>query len=143
METSPDKIAELRVKYFEMIQAAICRLSAYNATLKNYCITLTTAVCGFAITIHKPSVILLALLPILVLAVLDAQYLRAERRFRSLYSAARMEKDSEMPSFDMDISKIKTVGFWGAVFSWSVSGFYSPIVVGIIALLVVVSSVPK
>jgi uncharacterized protein (DUF486 family) len=79
---SPEKIAELSVKHLEMIQAVVARLASYGAALKNYCLTLTTAVCGFAITLQRPLVAALALLPIVIFAVLDAQYLQVERRLR-------------------------------------------------------------
>jgi hypothetical protein len=51
---SPEKIADLRVKELEMIQVVIGRLGSYGATLKNYCITLATAICGFAFTSNRP-----------------------------------------------------------------------------------------
>jgi hypothetical protein len=75
----------LQVKQLEMVQAIIARLGNYGATLKNYCITLTMAVCGFAITLQRPVVAVLALLPIIIFALLDAQFLRTERRFRGLF----------------------------------------------------------
>ena len=79
MSVSPDKRAELWVKHLEMIQGIMTRIAGYGASLKNYCLTLTTAVCGFAITLQRPLVAALALLPLVIFAVLDAQYLRVER----------------------------------------------------------------
>ncbi len=79
MSVSPDKRAELWVKHLEMIQGIVTRIAGYGASLKNYCLTLTTAVCGFAITLQRPLVAALALLPLVIFAVLDAQYLRVER----------------------------------------------------------------
>src|ERR1019366_5262688 len=84
MDLDSAKIADLRVKHLEMLQAVISRIAGQGATLKNYCITLTTAVCGFAITLEKPLVTLLALCPVTIFALLDVQYLRMERRFRVL-----------------------------------------------------------
>src|SRR4051812_20224564 len=88
---SAEKIADLRVKHLEMVQAVVSRLGNYGATLKTYCITITTAICGVAITLKLPLVFLLALLAILAFAALDAQYLRLERRFRCLYDITRRE----------------------------------------------------
>src|ERR1051326_6477618 len=124
MTLPPEKIADLHIKYLEMLQSTIARISSYNATLKNFCITLTIAICGFAVTIRKPGIILLTLLPIAVLAVLDAHYLRTERQFRVLYDAARLQDWTDMPSFDMNISKMPPGNFWSAFFSWSVCSFY-------------------
>ena len=44
MELDPGKIAELRVKHLEMVQGVVTRLAGQGATIKNYCITVTTAV---------------------------------------------------------------------------------------------------
>ena len=63
MELDPGKIAELRVKHLEMVQGVVARLAGQGATIKNYCITVTTAVCGFAISLQRPFVALLALFP--------------------------------------------------------------------------------
>jgi hypothetical protein len=71
--------AELRVKHLEMIQSIISRIAGYGATLKNYCITLVTAICGFAVSLNRPGVALLSLLPIVMFALLDAKYLEIER----------------------------------------------------------------
>ena len=50
MAISADKIADMRLKHLELIQAVIARMSNQGATVKNYCITLATTLCGFAIT---------------------------------------------------------------------------------------------
>jgi hypothetical protein len=52
----PEKIAELRVKHLEMVQSLITRMAGYGASFKSYCITVVTAVIGFALTAHKPSI---------------------------------------------------------------------------------------
>ena len=79
MSVSPDKRAELWVKHLEMIQGIVTRIAGYGASLKNYCLTLTTAVCGFAITLQRPLVAALSLLPLVIFAVLDAQFLIVTR----------------------------------------------------------------
>src|SRR5262245_54410411 len=95
------KIAELRVKHLEMIQAVILRMSNQAGSVKNYCITVTTAVCGFAITLQRPLVALLAILPITTFALLDAQYLRLERCFRALFERVRSEDWETIPTFEI------------------------------------------
>jgi hypothetical protein len=52
---TPDKIAELRVKHLEILQGLISRMAGYGASFKSYCITLVTAVIGFAFTLHRPA----------------------------------------------------------------------------------------
>ena len=101
MRIGPEKIADLRVKHLEMVQAVVARMANQGATLKNYCVTLTTAVCGFAITLGRPLVALLAILPVTICALLDAQYLRLERRFRGLFDRVRLEDWGAVPSFEV------------------------------------------
>lgn len=67
MSLNSSKIAELKVKHLEMIQALVLRMSNQAATIKSYCITVTTAVCGLAITLQRPLVALIAILPITTL----------------------------------------------------------------------------
>ncbi|MGY4368754.1 Ca2+-dependent lipid-binding protein [Bradyrhizobium sp. LB1.3] len=93
----PEKIAELRVKQLEMIQNLVTRMAGYGASFKSYCITVCTAVLGFAFTLHRPSVAALALLPLITFALLDAQYLRVERRFRGLFDVVRQEGGKPSP----------------------------------------------
>lgn len=131
-----EKIADLRLKYLEMVQAIITRIANYNATLKNYCITLTTAICGFAITLNRPYVTVLALLPIIVFALLDAQYLRIERRFRALYDRVRQEDWNTIPNFEINLGAASPLGFFTVFFSWSIWSFYLPLAVGVIAVFI-------
>lgn len=94
---SAEKIAELRVKHLEMLQALITRMGGYGASFRSYCITVTTAVIGFAFTLHRPPVVALALLPVVAFGVADAQYLRVERRFRDVFNLVRKESWDAMP----------------------------------------------
>jgi hypothetical protein len=127
----PEKIADLRLSYLEMLQAAISRMASNSATLKNYCVTLVAATCGLAITIEAPAVILLGWLPVLVFAYLDSKYLQLERCFRSLYDGARQEDWTSMPSFNLDLSHVQPVSLRRVLRSWSISHFYLPLAVGV------------
>jgi hypothetical protein len=138
MSISEDKVAELQVKRLEMVQAIISRIANYGATLKNYCITLTTAVCGFAVTLQRPFVVFLALLPIILFALLDAQFLRVERSFRALFDQFSKEEWGIMPHFTLDTALAPRLTFWPVLFSWSILAFYIPLgfavtIVGIVA----------
>lgn len=137
MEIESGKLAELRVKHLEMIQAVISRVAGHGAVLKNYCITLTTAICGLAITLQRPLLALLSLLPITIFALLDAQYLRVERRFRGLFNRVRTESWDEVPSFEIDIGKAPEISYWRTLGSWSVLNFYAPLALGVVIVLLV------
>jgi hypothetical protein len=134
---SSDKKVELWVKHLEMVQAIVARLANYGATLKNYCLTLTTAVCGFAITLQRPSVALLALVPILIFAGLDAQYLRVERRFRELFNHVRKQDWAQLPTFEIDPKTMPDSSYWHALGSWSILVFYVPLALAVGAVVFV------
>jgi hypothetical protein len=129
---SPEKIAELRVKHLEMLQALITRMAGYGASFKSYCITVTTAVIGFAFTLHRPAVAALALLPVIAFGVADAQYLRVERRFRGVFNLVRAESWEAMPSFDINLESAPKHSFLSAITSWSIVWFYAPLAVGVL-----------
>ena len=126
MSVRDQKYFELRVKHLEMLQATIARMSGQSATLKNYCVTLITAVGGFAITLAKPNVALLALAPIAAFALLDARYLQRERLFRAKYERVRLANWRERPTFEISAGSLKMDSFMSAFFSWSVLNFYGP-----------------
>jgi hypothetical protein len=128
---SVDKVYELRAKHLEMVQSIISRLAGYGAPLKSLCITLVTAVCGLAATLGRPDVMLLSLLPIAAIAVVDAQYLRTERRMRRLYEVVRLEDWATPPNFEITVSKVPRESFLGALASWSVLIFYVPLALGV------------
>ncbi|MGJ4953001.1 hypothetical protein [Bradyrhizobium sp. HKCCYLS20291] len=129
---TPDKIAELRVKHLEMLQTLITRMAGYGASFKSYCITVVTAVVGFAFTLHRPGVAALALLPVLAFAVADAQYLRVERTFRGLFNVVRQEAWDTLPSFDINLKHAPAERFLTAATSWSIVWFYAPLAIAVL-----------
>ena len=129
---SPDKIADLREKHLEMLQALITRMAGYGASFKSYCITLTTAVIGFSFTLHRPAVAALALLPVIAFGVADAQYLRVERRFRAVFDLVRAGSWDAMPTFEINLGSAPKQSFLSAVTSWSIVWFYAPLTVGVL-----------
>ena len=128
----PEKIAELRVKHLEMLQSLITRMAGYGASFKSYCITVATAVIGFAFTLHRPAIAALALLPVIAFGVADAQYLRVERRFRDVFNLVRKEGWDTLPSFDINLASTPEQSFLNAVTSWSIVWFYAPLAAGVL-----------
>jgi hypothetical protein len=123
---------DLWLKYLEMIQAVITRVADGSATVKNYCVTLATAVCGLAITVGKPNLIILGLLPIFGTALLDAQYLQVERGYRKLYNSIREAEWTGRPTFDLESGYRAKVSLIDALHSWSILGFYLPLALGVV-----------
>jgi hypothetical protein len=126
-----EKLYELRAKHLEMIQSIITRIAGHGATLKSFCITLVTAVCGLAVTLNRPNVTLLSLLPIVAFAIVDAQYLRTERRLRGLYEMERLDNWKTPPTFEIRVAKAPAESFLRALLSWSVLIFYIPLALGV------------
>lgn len=129
MTISVEKIAELRVKHLEMLQGLITRMASYGASFKSYCITVTTTVIGFGLTLHRPLISALAILPILAFALADAQYLRVERRFRGLFDLVRGEGWEQTPDFGINLKFAPAEPYWNAAVSWSILGFYAPLAI--------------
>jgi hypothetical protein len=130
--TSPEKVAELRLKHLEMLQSLITRMAGYGAAFKSYCITVTTAVIGFAFTLHRPTVAALALLPVIAFGIADTHYLRVERRFREVFNLVRKESWDTMPTFEMNLQSAPTQPFIDAATSWSIVWFYMPLAIGVV-----------
>ncbi len=126
-----------RIAHLEMVQNVITRMGANSFALKAVTVTLTAGVLAFtgAVTDPSPTILLAALVPLVMLWYLDAQYLRLERLFRRLYDAVRRGEAGE--PFTMDISPYLTLEEHVAriALSWSVVGFYAPIAIVLIVLL--------
>lgn len=107
-------MADDRLKYFEMIQAATSRMAANSFLLKGWSVTLTTAILGLAVKDAKPSVTLVAIVPTLILGGLDAYYLALERSFRRLWTTAVAEP-KDAPSFMMSPGPVTLKAWWEAI----------------------------
>jgi|AraplaDrversion2_2_1032049.scaffolds.fasta_scaffold106570_2 hypothetical protein len=133
---APEKIAELRVKHLEMVQSLVTRMAGYGVSLKNYCITVVTAVLGFSFTLQRPAVAALALLPLIAFALLDAQYLRVERRFRALFDEIRRQDWDTPPTFEINLKAAPAVPYALALRSWSILSFYGPLALGVVIAVI-------
>jgi hypothetical protein len=131
-----EKLVDMRLKHLEMIQAVVTRMSGYSATLKNYCITLVIAVIGFAFTMKQANLIALATLAIVTFAYLDARYLQLERSYRSLFNDVRLQDWNARPLFDLRPSLLDKHPYWEAFLSWSIVGFYAPVLVVVFIIYV-------
>jgi len=78
---------EDRRRHLDYIQATITRMSSASTTTKSWMMPVVTATYGYALTQLAVSVAVLGIGSVVLFAYLDANYLRAERRFRCLYEA--------------------------------------------------------
>jgi hypothetical protein len=120
---------ELRVQHLEMIQGVIARMAGYSATVKNICVTIVTALAAVAITEGAGDLGVLAAILIMIFALLDAQYLRLERRYRKLFDHVRTAEWSARPDFELEVRApaIPRPALLSVLFSWSVWTFYAPL----------------
>ena len=122
-------------KHFDLIQAIIARLSASSAAAKGWTLTVAGAGYGFSSIQKEWYLALLATGAVVAFSTLDASYLTEERRFRCLYEAAR-KREVEVYSMNKDAYASRCTKL-DTYFSWSVIGFYGPLVaVGYLVLLV-------
>jgi hypothetical protein len=95
-------MGESHLKYLDMLQTIISRLSGNQFTARAWSVTLGTAVIGYAVS--KDSLrhwALLAILPTLCFWVQDAYYLGLERAFRDLFRSA-VKNGQNGPLFQFD-----------------------------------------
>jgi hypothetical protein len=145
-EPKESALGDDRRKHLDYIQAAVSRMSSSSSTAKGWMLPVATVTYGYALTNNAESVALLGIAGVLVFCFLDAQYLRQERAFRALYRAA---VDGKVDTYEMNNScfynkpnddeedrREENCGWGKVIWSWSVAGFYGPLVlVGIIVFV--------
>ncbi len=137
-------LSEDRRKHLDLIQQAIARMASASATAKGWLLPVVTAAFGYALIQHAASVALLGAGAATLFGTLDAHYLRQERAFRGLFRAAVAES---IPVYEMDNrpyyskpagnsedQRERNCGWRPVTWSWSIAGFYLPIVILGIAL---------
>ncbi|MEV6555190.1 hypothetical protein AB0M22_05720 [Nocardia sp. NPDC051756] len=96
--------AEHRVKYLEMLQTVIARLSQQSFTVRGWSVTLVSIIFAFLTTQDRNTsgLILFTLAPAWLFWGLDAYYLSVERRYRELFAAvARQVREPDRPAPDI------------------------------------------
>ena len=85
-----------KLKYLEMIQSIISRMSKNSFMLKGWSVTIFT--CLIVITAKSNNVLFVALpiFPIIIFWFLDSYYLLQERLYRALYDEARKLNNEEI-----------------------------------------------
>ena len=127
-KTSEVGWSEIRIKNLEHLETAIARMSNQSAALKNYCITITSAIIGLAVVTNSLNILLLSTPLILVFSLLDASYLKLERGFAQ--SFATVKNQTESKHYDFIVAPdIRCISIFSTFASWSVFPFYAAIVV--------------
>ncbi len=97
----PEVSPEDRRKHLDYIQAVVTRQSAASASVKGWLLAVITGVFGFALTQHLWVLALLGMFLIVVFAYVDANYLRSEKAYRTLYNAVS-RSERVIPAFTLD-----------------------------------------
>ncbi len=74
------------VKQSEMLQAVVTRMASNSLAVKQLAFSIWTALVGFGFTNKTPSLFVLAIISVILLALLDMYYLFLERRFRTNFN---------------------------------------------------------
>jgi hypothetical protein len=132
LENAQDR--EDRRKHLELVSKAVERMAAASATAKGWSITVAGAAFGIAVARSNWIILLLGVGALVVFGFLDGQYLHSEKKFRDLY-AAIVRNEAEPLSMDPTPHGARrrrtTYG------SWSLLGFYGPLALAGLALMVV------
>lgn len=87
--------------HLAFIQGVITRQAGNSFLVKGWALTIAVALYGFSIGRSSWPLTLLALVPILIFAWLDAYFFRQERLYRCLYEAV-INGDKRVPPFSMN-----------------------------------------
>ena len=114
--------------HLKMVQDVIARMADNSRACKFWCVTLVAATLVLVARTGEPIHALLALLPTVVLLLLDSYYLALERAFRNSYNGfvSRLHGGSVAAS---DLYVIRPTGMsiwlvWASVRSMSIVLFY-------------------
>lgn len=129
---------EEKMKHLGFIQDIIARMNTNSFQIKQWTVTLVSALIAIYVSTKNDYFVLAALLPVAVFCFLDSYYLMQERKFRGLYDDVAEITDSPkaIKSFEMrpDIYKGGKYSYMSSVFSKTILSFYLSIAIGLIGL---------
>lgn len=118
--------AEQKLEHLKLIETVIERMADNSLRMKEWFVTIASAIVGFSVNSANANLALVAVGPLLVFWMLDAFYLLQERRYRELYKLA-LQGRVVLYSLNIRIKEIDK-SFWGAILmSWSTTAFYGAI----------------
>ena len=120
--------AEQKLEYLKLIEAVIERMASNSLRMKEWFVTIASAMVGFSVNSSNANLALVAVGPLVMFWILDAFYLLQERKYRELYKLALQERVG-LYSLNIRIKEIDK-SFFGAIFkSWSTTAFYGAILI--------------
>lgn len=136
-ETSPDD----RRQHLSFIQAIVTRMSQASSSAKTWLLPIVTLTFGYAVTNERAWISLLGVLAVVIFGTLDANYLKQERAFRTLYD--RVASGGDIPAFSLNLSLAGPAGSkvnywpdWEDLRSWAIAPVYGPLLLAGISIAV-------
>lgn len=128
------------IKHLEFIQGIINRSNSNSFQIKNWMITIVTALLAlYASSKGNVVFIFVAIAPTTIFWFLDAYYLQQERKFRKLYDAI-VDGRSDIATFKMPINKFDSC-YFEALFSKTIFPLYGFIILGILVAGLILNGV--
>ena len=121
------------IQHLEFIQNIINRMNSNSFQIKEWMITIVSALLALYASSANETYVFVAIVPTLLFWYLDAYYLLQERRFRELYNDV-LSGTSDIPLFTMPIHKYNSYRccIWGTLFSKTIGWLYGIIIVSLI-----------
>lgn len=121
---------ENRIKHLEFIQNIVNRMNSNSFQIKEWMITIVSALLALYANSDNVTYIFVAIVPTLLFWYLDAYYLQQERKFRELYKDV-LADDSTIPLFAMPIQNYTNCkcSLWSTFFSKTIGWLYGIIIV--------------
>jgi hypothetical protein len=119
-----------KIQHLEFIQNIINRMNTNSFQIKEWMITIVSALLALYASGDNVTYIFVAIIPTLLFWYLDAYYLQQERKFRKLYDDV-LPDDSEISLFSMQIQNYTDCKccLWSTFFSKTIAWLYGTIVI--------------
>ena len=129
---------EEKIKYLEFIQNIVTRMNQNSFMIKGWTVAIVSALLAVYAGKENKLFILISIFPVSIFMFLDSYYLWQERKFRHLYSKALDEDEfQKVKLFSMNTNvgnECCKICYFKALFSVTEVGFYSLLIVGLLAL---------
>jgi hypothetical protein len=91
-----------RIKYIEILQAAISRMNSNSFSIKGWSVTLLSAIIAVAVSLKSIQFVYVAMVPCLLFWILDSIYLQQERKFVVIYREA-IKPNTILSDFEINL----------------------------------------
>ena len=127
---------EAKAEHLKLVQANIARMSSNSFLCKGWTVALVAALFAFGAKDADRVFVIIAWIPLIVFAGLDAYYLWQERLFRSLYEVVAA-KGPDVVDYSMDVAPFKQENKWRyALVSPPILAFYASLAILLVVITV-------